>query len=138
MSYKRLIPCIFIYKGKAIKWFDDKEVVSDDVIGLAKQYCDKGADELIVFDLSNTDDEHDEAIDLVKPEEGIIEGVVTHLIFKGVHYEMEVLANNYELLVHSTDMFPVGTEVGIRVDPFDIQIMKKPESEDAEAAGIEE
>ena len=22
MSYKRLIPCIFIYKGKAIKWFD--------------------------------------------------------------------------------------------------------------------
>ena len=66
MSYKRLIPCIFIYKGKAIKWFDDKEVISDDVIGLAKQYCDKGADELIVFDLSNTDDEHDEAIDLMK------------------------------------------------------------------------
>ena len=55
-----------------------------------------------------------EDIDLVKPEEGIMEGVVTHLIFKGVHYEMEVLANNYEWLVHSTDMFPVGTEVGSR------------------------
>jgi spermidine/putrescine transport system ATP-binding protein len=79
-----------------------------------------------------------EDIDLVKPEEGIIDGVVTHLIFKGVHYEMEVLANNYELLVHSTDLFPVGTEVGIKVDPFDIQIMQKPESEDEEAAGIEE
>ena len=79
-----------------------------------------------------------EDIDLVKPEEGTIEGVVTHLIFKGVHYEMEVLANNYGLLVHSTDMVPVGTEVGIKVDPFDIQIMKKPESEDEEAVGIEE
>lgn len=79
-----------------------------------------------------------EDIDLVKPEEGIMEGVVTHLIFKGVHYEMEVLANNYEWLVHSTDMFPIGTEVGIKVDPFDIQIMKKPESEDAEAVTIEE
>ena len=79
-----------------------------------------------------------EDIDLVKPEEDIMEGVVTHLIFKGVHYEMEVLANNYEWLVHSTDMFPVGTEVGIKVDPFDIQIMKKPESEDAEAVTIEE
>lgn len=79
-----------------------------------------------------------EDIDLVKPEEGIMEGVVTHLIFKGVHYEMEVQANNYEWLVHSTDMFPVGTEVGIKVDPFDIQIMKKPESEDAEAVTIEE
>ncbi|CUX49860.1 ABC transporter ATP-binding protein [Clostridium sp. C105KSO13] len=79
-----------------------------------------------------------EDIDLVKPKKGIIQGVVTHTIFKGVHYEMEVLANNYELLVHSTDMFPVGTEVGIKVDPFDIQIMQKPESEDEEAAGIEE
>ncbi len=79
-----------------------------------------------------------EDIDLVKPGEGTIDGVVTNLIFKGVHYEMDVLANNYELLVHSTDMFPVGTEVGVRVDPFDIQIMRKPESEDAEAAAIEE
>ena len=79
-----------------------------------------------------------EDIDLVKPEEGTLKGVVTHLIFKGVHYEMEVLANNYEWLVHSTDMFPVGTEVGIHVDPFDIQIMKKPESEDEEAVKIDE
>ena len=78
-----------------------------------------------------------EDIDLVKPEEGTLKGVVTHLIFKGVHYEMEVLANNYEWLVHSTDMFPVGTEVGIHVDPFDIQIMKKPESEDEEAPALE-
>ena len=79
-----------------------------------------------------------EDIDLVKPNEGVINGIVTHLIFKGVHYEMEVSANNYDLLVHSTDMFPVGTEVGIRVDPFDIQIMNKPESEDEEAVNIEE
>ena len=79
-----------------------------------------------------------EDIDLVKPEEGILEGIVTHLIFKGVHYEMEVTANNFEWLVHSTDMVPVGTPVGIKVDPFDIQIMKKPESKDEEAVIIEE
>ena len=79
-----------------------------------------------------------EDVDLVKPEQGIINGVVTHLIFKGVHYEMEVLANGYEWLVHSTDCFPVGTEVGLSVDPFDIQIMNKPESEDEEAVNIED
>lgn len=79
-----------------------------------------------------------EDIDLVKPEDGIMEGVVTHLIFKGVHYEMEVTAHNFEWLVHSTDMFPVGTKVGIKVDPFNIQIMKKPESEDEEAAAADE
>ena len=66
MSYKRLTPCIFIDGGKAVKWFDDRTIVSDDVIELAKQYSEKGADELIVFDLSNTDEEHDESIDLIK------------------------------------------------------------------------
>ena len=79
-----------------------------------------------------------EDIDLVNPQDGLMEGVVTHLIFKGVHYEMEVTAHNYEWLVHSTDMFPVGTKVGIKVDPFDIQIMKKPESEDEEAVTVDE
>jgi len=79
-----------------------------------------------------------EDVELVRPGEGTINGVVSHLIFKGVHYEMEVMANGFEWLVHSTSLFPVGTEVGIKVDPFNIQIMNKPESEDEEAAPIEE
>lgn len=79
-----------------------------------------------------------EDIDLVKPEDGTIKGVVTHLIFKGVHYEMEVSANGFDWLVHSTDMFAVGTEVGIKVEPFEIQIMNKPESEDEEAVTPDE
>ncbi|WP_024293284.1 spermidine/putrescine ABC transporter ATP-binding protein [Lacrimispora indolis] len=80
-----------------------------------------------------------EDIDLVSPEAGSLTGIVTHLIFKGVHYEMEVTTpNGFEWLVHSTDMFPVGQEVGIHVDPFDIQIMNKPASEDEEAVGINE
>ncbi len=79
-----------------------------------------------------------EDVELVEKGKGIIEGRVTHLIFKGVHYEMEVMANGYEWLVHSTKFVPVGTEVGITVDPFNIQIMHKPESEDEEAVPIEE
>lgn len=78
-----------------------------------------------------------EDVILVEPDAGIIKGVVTHLIFKGVHYEMEVTANGYEWLVHSTTLFPVGKEVGIQVDPFNIQIMNKPESEDEEAVAID-
>lgn len=66
MSYKRLTPCIFIDGGKAVQWFDDRTLLSGDVVSLAKQYCDRGADELIVFDLSTSDEEHDEAIDLIK------------------------------------------------------------------------
>lgn len=79
-----------------------------------------------------------EDVELVAPEDGIITGTVSHLIFKGVYYEMEVQANGYEWLVQSTKMCAVGTPVGIKVDPFNIQIMNKPASEDEEAAHIDE
>ena len=79
-----------------------------------------------------------EDVELVSPEEGTLQGTVTHLIFKGVHYEMEVTAGGFEWLVHSTRMHEIGSHVGIKVDPFNIQIMNKPESEDEEAVGVNE
>ena len=66
MSYKRLTPCIFIAGGKAVRWFDDRTVLTEDVIALAKQYNANGADELLVFDLSDSDEDHEESIDLIK------------------------------------------------------------------------
>ena len=80
-----------------------------------------------------------EDVILSSPADGRLKGTVTHLIFKGVHYEMEVTTpDGYEWLVHSTGMYPVGTQVGIDVDPFNIQIMHKPASEDEEAVKIDE
>ncbi len=66
MSYKRLTPCIFIDGGKAVRWFDDSTIISDDVVSLAKHYSGMGADELIVFDLSNSDEDHEESVGLMK------------------------------------------------------------------------
>lgn len=66
MKRKKLIPSIFIAKGKAVSWFDNDKVLSDDVVKLAVDYCENGADELIVLDLSKADDDHDEAIDTLK------------------------------------------------------------------------
>ena len=68
---------------------------------------------------------------------GMLEGVVSHVIFKGMHYEMEVTAHGFEWLVLSTKLFQVGTKVLMSVDPFNIQIMNKPESEDAKAVGLD-
>lgn len=65
-AVKKLIPSIFIHQGQAVKGFQNFEVISNDVVELALQYCDAGADELLIFDLSNTDEEHDFAIDLMK------------------------------------------------------------------------
>ena len=78
-----------------------------------------------------------EDVELGAPGTGTVDGVVYHLIFKGVHYEMEVTACGREWLVQSTKMHPVGEPVSISVDPFNIQIMNKPESEDEEAVVLD-
>ena len=79
-----------------------------------------------------------EDVELVAPEDGIIQGVVSSIIFKGVHYEIEVKANGFEWLVHTTKLHEVGSQVGIQVIPFNIQIMHKPESSDEEATEIDD
>jgi len=78
-----------------------------------------------------------EDVKLGKPEDGFMEGDVVSIIFKGVHYEIEVHANGYDWLVHTTKMHPVGSHVGIKVTPFNIQIMNKPESSDEKAVELD-
>lgn len=79
-----------------------------------------------------------EDVELRAEGEGYFEGVVTSLIFKGVHWEMDVMIDEYELLVHSTEAFEPDSRVSIYIKPFNIQVMNKPESEDEEAIKIDE
>ncbi len=79
-----------------------------------------------------------EDVELLPPDEGYLNGYVTSLIFKGVHYELDVMANGYEWLVHTTELVPVGTQVSIKVIPYNIQIMNKPESSDERAVEMDE
>ena len=56
----------------------------------------------------------------------MLRGIVTSCIFKGVHYEMTVQTHEgYEFVVQDYHMFPVDAEVGLRIKPFDIHVMKK-------------
>lgn len=59
------------------------------------------------------------------PAQGVPQGVVESLLFKGVHYEMKVRAGESVLLVHSTHARAVGTPVKLTVAPEDIQVMHK-------------
>ena len=54
-----------------------------------------------------------------------LRGVVQSCIFKGVHYEMVVLCDDYEMVVQDYHAFEAGMEVGLLIKPFDIHIMKK-------------
>lgn len=66
MKYKKFIPCIFLYQTKAVKSHQDRTVINMNPIELAKYYDSKDADELLIFDLSVGDEEHEEALDIIK------------------------------------------------------------------------
>lgn len=69
-----------------------------------------------------------EDMEFLEKGKGMMDGVVTSILFKGVHYEMKVQANGYEWLAHSTIAYHPGTEIGLYVKPENIQIMHKPVS----------
>ncbi|MBM7583342.1 spermidine/putrescine transport system ATP-binding protein [Caldicoprobacter guelmensis] len=66
-----------------------------------------------------------EDIKLVPVGEGMLQGEVESVTFKGVHYEMIVRSEGIDWMIHSTLMQPVGSTIGLRILPQDIHIMKK-------------
>ena len=66
-----------------------------------------------------------EDVIITTPENGQLVGVVENVTFKGVHYEMSVRVGKCEILIQSTKSAEVGSTVGLRVIPFNIQIMNK-------------
>jgi spermidine/putrescine transport system ATP-binding protein len=66
-----------------------------------------------------------EDLKVVSEADGVFSGIIKSVTFKGVHYEMVVAAAGIDWVIHSTQMQPVGTTVGLKVIPYDIHIMKK-------------
>lgn len=76
-----------------------------------------------------------EDIDIVKYGKGQWNGTIISKLFIGVHYEMLVQSEDgkVEWLLQNYDQHEVGEKIGMKVDPENIQIMRKPKS-DAESA----
>ena len=68
-----------------------------------------------------------EDIDFVPMELSHLTGTVTSVTFKGLNYDIIVDFKGFKWLIQTTDFQPVGAEVGIRLNPEDIHIMKKSE-----------
>ena len=66
-----------------------------------------------------------EDIEITAPEKGQLTGTVVKSTFKGVHYEMSVMCGKCEILIHSTSSAEIGSQIGMQVIPFNIQIMNK-------------
>lgn len=64
-----------------------------------------------------------EDVQIVSPSEGQIKGIVSDVIFKGMHYEITVESGRYEMVIQSTKSATVGDQVGMKVEPDGIHIM---------------
>ena len=73
-----------------------------------------------------------EDLDIVAPDQGYWKGEVTDLIYKGAYYDIKVKDGDYEWSIQSNHASQVGEPVGLKVIPYNIQIMKKPASSDEE------
>ncbi|MCX0361108.1 ABC transporter ATP-binding protein [Clostridium perfringens] len=66
-----------------------------------------------------------EDFEMVKYENGMLKGTVASVIFKGVHYEIEVKDENHTWILHNTKHAEIGSKIGLSLDPESIHIMKK-------------
>lgn len=66
-----------------------------------------------------------EDIKMVGPQHGMLKGIVTSTVFKGVHYEIEVKENDRKWILHNTKNAEVGSQLGMDIYPEDIHIMRK-------------
>lgn len=66
-----------------------------------------------------------EDVDIVAPEAGMLQGIVTSVTFKGVHYEIIVDIDGFKWMIQTTDYSAVGDKIGICIKPEEIQVMHK-------------
>ncbi|MFV0464856.1 MAG: bifunctional phosphoribosyl-AMP cyclohydrolase/phosphoribosyl-ATP diphosphatase HisIE [Lachnospiraceae bacterium] len=65
MEYKNIVATIYLKNGKAVKSAEDHTEIGD-LIDLAKMYNDSGIDKIILFDLSDDDEEHEKNLHMMK------------------------------------------------------------------------
>ncbi|MDD7793125.1 spermidine/putrescine ABC transporter ATP-binding protein [Clostridium sp. 'White wine YQ'] len=66
-----------------------------------------------------------EDIKITDSEKGMLKGKVNSVIFKGVHYEIEVIENDRSWIIHNTKNAKPGDIIGMDIYPEDIHIMRK-------------
>ena len=99
-----------VYKGNKIVEFMNEEFECVDENFAVGEVCD------VVI--------RPEDFDRVPIEKAKIIGVVTDIVFKGVHFEICADVNGMEFVIHDYEIAKVGDKIGLNVDPYEIHLMK--------------
>jgi len=68
-----------------------------------------------------------EDVDVVSADKGMLQGTVTSVTFKGVHWEIIVDINGFKWMIQTTDFVAEGEHIGLFIEPEAIHIMNKSE-----------
>jgi spermidine/putrescine transport system ATP-binding protein len=68
-----------------------------------------------------------EDVDVVSADKGMLEGTVTSVTFKGVHWEIIVDIGGFKWMIQTTDFVAEGEHIGLFIEPEAIHIMNKSE-----------
>lgn len=98
-----------------------KEDYSVEFFGETFECVDKGFKKLEAVDVII----RPEDLDFISPSKAKIVGIVDSLIFRGVHYEINVLVEGKELTIHTTKHRKIGDKVGLSVEPNNIHIISR-------------
>ena len=71
-----------------------------------------------------------EDVDVVTPDKGMLQGLVTSVTFKGVHWEIIVDISGFKWMIQTTDFVAEGAHIGLYIEPDAIHIMNKSEFSD--------
>ncbi|MBE6130152.1 MAG: ABC transporter ATP-binding protein [Erysipelotrichaceae bacterium] len=71
--------------------------------------------------------------DVVPLDQAKLVGTVTSRIFKGVHYEICAMFGEKEIVIHAYETPNIGDKIGLKVDPYEIHLMKVDPEEEVES-----
>ena len=99
-----------VYKGNKIVEFMGKEFECVDENFEVGEKCD------VVI--------RPEDFDRVDVSKAKLVGIVTDIVFKGVHFEICAEIGGMEFVIHDYEIAKVGDKIGLCVDPYEIHLMK--------------
>jgi len=106
----------------------ESNIFNGTVVGKLKvKFCGATFDCLDDYEINQLVDVvvRPEDIKICKPDEGQLKGTVISSVFKGVHYEITVERGKFEIVIQSTSTAPVGSVIGMRIEPDGIHLMEK-------------
>ena len=139
MENFNIIPVIYLYNGKVVDKSTREIIGEGDPVDLALNYDNESADEILIFDISSTDSEHEanisaiiniaDAVDIPMIVGGNVKRLedVKKYIYAGAKKAFLTKNNSYDLIEEASHRFGSDNIAFLLEDENDLDFVKKTE-----------